>query len=166
MRSGLISLAVVGLAMWSSLSLGCRDKADPKATREECTKVAEHIADLIMAHNTANPDQWWESVHTQSAIEHGIPAEVRREAFADWLRSPQGETWKLLRRGQTVAGVQQGIDACVDNATRATVKCLLGATSKAEVHSCDEKAASKRRAPAPPPTAPAGSAAGGSGSAM
>jgi hypothetical protein len=160
MRIGLVVSPLVGLVLWSSLSLGCKDKGPPpKATREECAKVAEHIADLIIEHYAAAPDDWWESIHTVSALETGIPKDVQKVGFKEWLRTPEGETWKLLRRGQTLAGTQQGIDGCVATATKPYAQCLLDAKSKADVTKCDEKFGGASPLPKLP-TAGSGSAAG------
>jgi hypothetical protein len=145
----------VGLAMWGCLALGCKDK-DTKPTREECTQVAEHIADLIIAHYASNADQWYDAV-TAEAGDTGIPPTVTRDSFKGWLDSPEGKTWKLQRRGNTLTGVQQGIEPCVQKATKAQVRCLLAAKSRDDVLACDKKHGTN--------PGPAGSATAGSGSA-
>ena len=148
MRSTLSAFPVAGLLLWSSLSLGCKKEPPPKPTREECTQAAEHIADLIMADYDAAPDAFWDEVHTVSEIEVGIPKEVDKRGFRAWLQTPEGQTWRTLRRGQTLVGTQRGIDPCVNEGTQAQVKCLLAAKTKVQVLQCDEKYAPKGQKPA------------------
>lgn len=155
----------VGLALWGGLALantGCKDK-HPKPTREECTQVAEHIADLIIAHYAANAEQWYDAVIAEGG-DTGIPPAVQREHFKGWLDTPEGKTWTLQRRGNTLTGVQQGIEPCVQKATKAQVRCLLAAASKDEVVACDRKHGTNP-GPAPGSGSAIGSAAVGSGSA-
>lgn len=129
---------VVGLAMWSSLAIGCRDSTPPRPTREECTAAAEHIAELIIDHFMADPAAWFEAISKEPGPT-GIPPVITKEVFGDWLQSPPGRTWLLQRRGNTLSGVQQGIDPCVENGTKAQVKCLMTAKSKDDVVACDVK---------------------------
>jgi hypothetical protein len=136
------------------LALGCGDKAPERATREDCAKVAEHIADLIVADAKANPDSMWDALH-QGSGDTGIPAAVTKEQFKPWLGTSQGETWMMQRRGQTLAGTQQGIEPCVQKGSKPLVQCLLAANTKEAVEACD-----KRFAPAAPGSAAAGSATG------
>ncbi len=126
-----------GLALWGCLALGCKEKST-KPTRDECIQVAEHIADLIIAHYAANAEQWFDAVASEGG-ETGIPATVTRETFKTWLDSPEGKTWKLQRRGNTLTGVHTGVEPCVEKATKAQVRCLLAAKSREDVLACDQK---------------------------
>lgn len=132
---------VVGLALCLSLASGCQSKP-AKPTRDECTQVAEHIAELIIAYYTANPQEWFADVSAEPG-DPGLPKDIDKTTFAAFLGTEPGKTWALQRRGQTLSGVQQGIDLCVQNATKAQVKCLLAAKSKSDVVACDEKHAKK-----------------------
>ena len=138
MFAAMRSIFVAGLALWSSLALGCSDNAPPKPTREECTAAAEHIAELIIDHFMSDPPAWFEAVLKESGPTN-IPPVITKEVFGDWLQSPPGRTWLLQRRGNTLTGVQQGIDPCVENGTKAQVKCLMTAKSKDDVVACDAK---------------------------
>jgi hypothetical protein len=128
---------VAGLALCISFGIGCRSKPT-QPTRDECSKVAEHIAELIIAHYLANPQEWFEAVAAEPG-DTELPKEIEKTTFEAFLATEPGKTWLLKRRGQTLSGVQQGIDPCVENATRAQVKCLLAAKSKTDVAACDEK---------------------------
>lgn len=155
----------VGLALCGGLALansGCKSKSD-KPTREQCTRVAEHIADLIIEHYAANAEQWYDAVTAEEG-DTGIPPAVQRASFKAWLDTPEGKTWTLQRRGNTLTGVQQGIDPCVEKATQAQVTCLLAAKSKDDVVACDRKHGTNP-GPAPGSGSAIGSAPAGSASA-
>ncbi len=138
------------------LALGCGDKKSPAATREECSQVAEHIADLIIADAKANPEALWDALAEAGSGDSGIPADVTKPVFKLWLDSTQGQTWMMQRRGQTLSGTQQGIDTCTKHATHDQVTCLLGSKTKVDVEACDR---------ARKPATATGSASQGSGSA-
>lgn len=133
------------LALCTSLAFGCQSSPS-KPTREECSKVGEHIAELIIAHYTANPQEWFEAVAAEPG-DSGIPNEIDKTTFGAFLATEPGKTWLLQRRGQTLSGVQQGVDLCVDNATRPQTQCLLAAKSRDDVVACDHKFAKKVEAP-------------------
>ena len=135
----------VGLALCTSLAFGCQSKP-AKPSRDECAKAGEHIAELIIAHYLANPSEWFEAVAAETG-DTGLPKEIDKATFGPFLTTEPGKTWLLQRRGQTLSGVQQGIDPCVQNATKAQVQCLLATKSKADVVACDEKHAKKDTAP-------------------
>lgn len=122
----------VGLLLCVLLA-GCGSKGN-KVTREDCSKVADHIADLIMDHMQAHPDELWEQVQDQNT---GLPPTVTKEALPQFIETPEGKTWLLKARGFTRSGVEQGIDACVQKATRKQVSCLLAAKSRDDVTACD-----------------------------
>jgi hypothetical protein len=155
MRPSVSLVRHAGFGLWMVLALACGSKGGDHATREDCTKVSEHIADLIVNEAKANPDALWDVLHEGSG-DSGIPADVTKPVFKLWLDSTQGQTWMMQRRGQTLSGTQQAIESCVKNATSAQVKCLLGSKTKLDVEACD-----RARAPATgsaAPAAPAGSA--------
>jgi hypothetical protein len=129
----------VGLALWTVLAVGavgCGDKAPAKATRAECMQVAEHIADLIMDHFTKNPDEWWDSFE---GTDSGLPPTVQKATFKAYLDTPEGKTWLMQRRGNTLSGTKEGVDTCVAQASRALAACLIAAKSKDDVVACDAK---------------------------
>jgi hypothetical protein len=124
MRFGLLLCVVLA---------GCGSK-DDKVTRDDCAKVADHIADLIMDHMEAHPDELWEQVKDQQT---GLPPAVTKETLPQFMQTPEGKTWLLQRRGFTRSGVEEGIDSCVQKATRKQVSCLLAAKSRDAVTACD-----------------------------
>jgi hypothetical protein len=125
----------VGLLLCVSLaSLASCGNKDAKVSREDCAKVADHIADLIMDHMQAHPDELWEQVKTEQT---GLPASVTKETLPQFIETPEGKTWLLQRRGFTRSGVEQGVDTCVQKATRKQVTCLLAAKSREDVTACD-----------------------------
>lgn len=127
MRRGLV------LCVALELLVSCGGK-DQKVTREDCSKVADHIADLIMDHMQSHPDELWAQVQGQDT---GLPATVTKETLPDFMQTPEGKTWLLQRRGFTRSGVEQGIDKCVEKASRKQVDCLLKAKSREDVTACD-----------------------------
>ena len=112
---------------------GCGTK-EVKVSREDCTKVADHIADLVMDHMQAHPDELWDQVQGQDT---GLPATVTKETLPQFMETPEGKTWLLQRRGNARSGVEQGIDTCVKSASRKQVSCLLAAKSREDVTACD-----------------------------
>ncbi len=136
---------VAGLALCSSLAFGCQ-RSPAKPSRAECTQVAEHIAELIISHYTAHPTEWFAAVEAEEG-DSGLPPELTQETFAGYLATEPGKTWLLMRRGQTLAGTQQGIDLCVSNATKAQAHCLLAAKTRDDVVACDDKHAKKDTSP-------------------
>jgi len=135
------TVSIVGLALWMALAIAC--KKDPpasatKATREDCTRAGEHIADLIVADYRAKPDAFWD-VYTREPGESGIPPEVTKAEFAAWLASPPGATFLAQRRGNVLAATRQAVDGCVEHGSKALVSCLLAARTQADVEACDAK---------------------------
>ncbi|HSD87935.1 MAG TPA: hypothetical protein VLB44_10495 [Kofleriaceae bacterium] len=123
-----------GLLLWISLVLvvSCGNKGE-KVTREDCSKVADHIADLVVDHLTSHPDELLEQVGSNS----GLPAGTTKDTLPPFLASPEGKTWLLQRRGLVRTGVEQGIDKCVSSASRKQVTCLLAAKTRDDVTACD-----------------------------
>jgi hypothetical protein len=123
-----------GLLLWIPLVLvvSCGNK-EPKVTRDECSKVADHIADLIIDHFTTHPDELLQQVGSDS----GLPAGSTKESLVQFFASPEGKTWLLQRRGFVRTGVEDGIDTCVATASHKQVRCLLAARSRDDVTACD-----------------------------
>src|SRR5690606_18322523 len=127
---------LLGLTIWTCLACACGDKAPAKATREDCTKVAEHIAELVIADAVANPADLFDRL----ASVGGVPDGVTKDGFGEFLATPEGKTLLMQMRGQTLSATQLGIDSCVDNALKSDTACLLAAKSRADVDACDAKA--------------------------
>jgi hypothetical protein len=128
----------LGFVMWIVLVgalAGCSSKSE-KVTREQCSKVADHIADLLIEHYRTHPDELWDGM-TAEPGETGVPKTVTKETFKAYLDSPEGKTWLMQRQGQARSGTEAGIKPCVDNATPKQVKCLLAAKSRDDVNACD-----------------------------
>lgn len=126
-----------GLAIWILLVLGFGCGNPPaKATRDDCTKVADHIADLIIDNLTAHPDELWDSI-TSKPGDTGLPPTVTKSSLGSYLSTPEGKTWIMQRRGDVRTGAELGIDKCVSSATKKQVKCLLSARSRDDVNACD-----------------------------
>jgi hypothetical protein len=128
--------------------------------------VSENIAGIILKEKTDRAEEWFDAIKAApDASNSGLPADLPRTAFKLWLDSPEGRTWLMQRRTNLLVGVQQGIEGCVENATKAQVKCLLAAKSKDDVGVCDQKFKQKSAEPAPEPApATAGSSAAPAGS--
>ena len=125
-----------GLVLWILLVLlvSCGNKAGAKVTREDCAKVADHMAEVMIEHYTAQPDQLWLEVEGKDA---GLPPTVTKDTLAEYIQSPSGKTWMLQRRGFVRTAMEPGVDSCVAKANRAQVDCLLKAKSRADVTACD-----------------------------
>lgn len=139
-----------GLSLWILLVLvvSCANKTE-KVTRQDCEKVADHIAQVIMDHYVSHPDELWAGMSDPYASD--IPRTVTKETFEDWLASPTGKTWTMQRHGQVRSSAEAGIQPCVDVATPALVTCLLAAKTREDVTACDKKyPASARGSNAPP----------------
>lgn len=129
-----VAVMRAGLLLWIPLVLvvSCGNK-DAKVTREDCTKVADHISDLIMDHYTSHPDELLSQVGSDS----GLPPGSTKESLPAFLASPEGKTWLLKRRGLVRTSVEDGIDKCVTTASRKQVTCLLAAKTRDDVTACD-----------------------------
>ena len=125
-----------GLSMWILLVLvvSCGNKGDAKVTRDDCSKVADHIAEVMIDHYTAHPDELWPEVEGK---ETGIPATVTKDTFATFLGSPEGKTWLIQRRGFVRSAMEPGVDSCLAKASRKQVACLLKTKSREDVTACD-----------------------------
>ncbi len=128
-----------GLLLWIGLVLviSCTDKGE-KVTRQQCSKVADHVADLILDYYVGHPDEWWDAL-TAEPGDTGLPKAVTKETFKTYLESPEGKTWVMQRHGQARSGTEAVIDRCVEQATPRQVQCLLAAASKDDVTACDQK---------------------------
>jgi len=123
--------------MWIVLVLcvSCGNKQE-KVTREQCSKVADHIAELKIAHYTAHPDELWEETTAQP--ETGLPPTVTKETFKAFLDTPVGKTWLMQRHGEVRSNAEAAMTNCVDHATPKQVSCLLAAKSRDDVTACDQ----------------------------
>jgi len=128
----------LGFALWIALacSYGCSKKSE-SVTGEQCSKVADHIADLIIDHYATHPDELWDGM-TAEPGDTGLPKTVTKETFKAFLDSPEGKTWMMQRRGQARSGTEKGIDQCVQHATPKQVQCLLAAKTRDDVTACDK----------------------------
>jgi hypothetical protein len=126
-----------GLGLWILLVLvvSCSNKGE-NVTREQCTQVADHMADLMIDDSVAHPDAWWDGM-AESAIDTGMPKTVTRASFASFLTTPEGKTWLMKRQGAVRAEMEQGIDvSCMKKATPKTIDCLLAAKTQADAKAC------------------------------
>ena len=130
MRSGF------GLCVVLVLLVSCGDKS-PRVTRDQCAKVADHIADLIMEHYTAKPDELWDGMTVEPG-DTGVPKSVTKETFKDFLATPEGKTWLMQRKGAVRSAAEAGVEPCVASATQKQVTCLLAAKSRDDVTACDQ----------------------------
>ena len=125
-----------GYSLWILLVLVVSSCNKPqKVTREQCSAVADHIAEVIINHYSSKPVELWDGMGTPQ--ETGVPEAVTRETFAAWLASPEGKTWTMQRHGQVRSGTEAGIDLCVQKATPKQVSCLLAAKTRDDVTACD-----------------------------
>src|SRR5688572_11118446 len=106
-----------GSALWILLVLlvSCGNKST-KVTRDDCAKVADHIANLIIQHYTAHPDELWDGLAADGG-DTGLPPTVTKPTFKAYLDTPEGKTWMMQRHGQARSGTEAGIDQCVAKAT-------------------------------------------------
>jgi hypothetical protein len=118
------------------LLLGCGKPAD-KVTRDQCSKVADHVASIIVDHYTAHPDELWDLIHQQDKPSD-LPPTVTKESFKSYLATPEGKTWSMQALGAARSGTEAVIDKCVAEATPSQVKCLLAAKSREDVNACDQ----------------------------
>jgi len=118
------------------LVLGCGSKRE-QVTREQCRQVADHIADIIIDHYAAHPDELWDAI-TAEPGDTGVPQAVTKESFKAFLDSPEGKTWLMQRHGQARSGTEAGIQPCVEKASAKLVKCLLAAKTHEDVTACDK----------------------------
>jgi hypothetical protein len=129
-------VGVSGLGLWILLVLvvSCGNKADPKLSRDDCSKVADHLAEVMVDYLTSHPDELWTAVEGKDT---GLPASVTKESFATYLTSPEGKTWLIQRRGFVRSEMEPGVDSCLAKASRKQVTCLLHAKSRDDVTACD-----------------------------
>jgi hypothetical protein len=116
------------------LLVSCGNKGETKVTRDDCNKVADHMAELMIEHYTAAPDDLWLELEGKDA---GLPATVTKETLPAFLASPDGKTWLVQRRGFVRSAMEKGVDSCVTKASRKQVDCLLAAKSREAVTACD-----------------------------
>ena len=116
------------------LGSGCGSKA-ARVTREDCVKVADHIAELIVGYLSSHPDELWDAVTSEG--ETGLPPTVTKATLGAFIATPEGKTWMMQRRGHVRTGTEQGIDKCVKAASAKQVKCLLAAKTREDVNACD-----------------------------
>lgn len=145
MRRAASFVVAVGLGLCVAFGCGDRESATRKATYQECANAAEHIAALMIAEETAKPDELWERMHAGDG-DSGIPEHVTKEGFASWLASPEGKTWSMQAHGHVLSGTQRGIESCTKKATKQDIDCLIKTTSKSEVDACDQAALARERA--------------------
>ena len=126
----------VGHLIWIPfvLLISCGNKAETKVTRDDCAKVADHMAEVMVDHYSAHPDDLWTEIEGKDA---GMPASVPKETLPAFLASAEGKTWLLQRRGFVRSAMEQGVDSCVTKASRKQVNCLLVAKSREAVTACD-----------------------------
>jgi hypothetical protein len=126
----------LGHVLWVPLVLvvSCGSKGTAKVTREDCAKVADHIAEVMIDHYSAHSDELWTEVEGKDA---GLPPTVTKDTFGEYLASPNGKTWMLQRRGFVRSAMEPGVDSCVTKANRAQVDCLLKAKTRTDVTACD-----------------------------
>ncbi len=124
--------------MWTALVLvvSCGNKGSEKVTRQDCEKVADHIAGLIIDHYRAHPDELWDEM--AATKKDALPAGVTKETFKAYLDTPEGKTWMMQAQGAARSGTEQGIEPCMQHATPTQVTCLLAAKTKADVTACDK----------------------------
>jgi hypothetical protein len=125
------------IALVLVLAAACAKSSSDKVTREQCSRVADHIAEIIVEHYAAHPDEFWDAL-TAEPGDTGVPKTVTKETFKVFLDSPEGKTWMMQRHGQARTGTENGIDPCVQHATRKQVDCLLAAKTKDDVTACDK----------------------------
>jgi len=125
-----------GLVLWIPLVLvvSCGNKGRAKVTREDCAKVADRVAEVMVDHFSSHPDELWAEIDGKDS---GLPPTVTKDTFGEYLQSPNGKTWMLQRRGFVRTAMEPGVDSCVAKANRAQVDCLLKAKSRADVTACD-----------------------------
>ena len=115
----------------------CGKASSDKVTRERCSKVADHMADIRMEHYAAHLDELWDDANREP--DHaGLPDTVTKETLKAYVDSPEGKTWWMLQQGQARTRIEQGIDFCVQNASPKLVACLLAAKTQDEVNACDK----------------------------
>ena len=138
-----------------ALLAGCGKEA-PSVTREQCAKVADHIATVIIDHYASHPEELWEGM--ADPYETGVPKSVTKDSFKPYLASPEGKTWLMQRHGQVRSSAEAGIEPCVTHGTPSLVRCLLATKTREDVEACD-RANPSRNAPnpqgSPPPANPA-----------
>jgi hypothetical protein len=127
----------LGFALWIAIacSYGCASKAET-VTREQCSTVADHIAEVIVAHYTTHPDELWDLIHSQDKPTD-LPPNITKQDFAAYLATPEGKTWSMTALGAARTGTEGVIDKCVAEASPKQVKCLLATKTREDVTACD-----------------------------
>jgi hypothetical protein len=128
----------LGFALWIAIacSYGCGSKGE-KVTREQCSKVADHVATVIIDHYTTHSDELWELMHAQPN-QSDLPPNVTKDNFKAYLATPEGKTWSMKALGAARTGTEGVIDKCVAEASPKQVKCLLAAKTREDVTACDQ----------------------------
>jgi hypothetical protein len=127
----------IGSTIWILLVLlvSCGNK-QTKVTREDCTKIADHVAELVIQHYSAAPEELWDVMHVEPG-DTGLPDTVTRETLKSFLATPEGKTWLMKRQAKIREGTEMGIDGCLAKATPRQVDCLLAAKTREAVKACD-----------------------------
>jgi hypothetical protein len=121
--------------------LGCGSKGKgPTLTREDCLRVADHTADMLMTYYTSHPDELWDGVHANPG-DTELPAAVTKETFAAFLASPEAKPWLAKRHEQARSGLRNGdvIDRCAGHKSQKWLACMLATTSPNDTDSCDKQ---------------------------
>jgi hypothetical protein len=130
-------MRVLATSIVFGILVSCGGSKDQKVTREDCAKVADHIAEVMIADYAKQPDVLWDAVHAEEA-EPDLPATVTKESFKGYLDSPEGKTWLMKRHAEIRTGTEMAIDGCMQKATRKDITCLLASKTRDDVVACDK----------------------------
>jgi hypothetical protein len=129
-------VGLCGLGLWILLVLvvSCGNKGGGTVTREDCAKVADHLAEVMIDGYSAHPGELWQEIEGKDT---GLPTTVTKDTFAAYLGTPEGKTWLIQRRGFVRSAMEPGVDSCLAKASRKQVTCLLQTKSRDDVAACD-----------------------------
>jgi len=132
--------AWVGVVMLVALGCGSK-KSKPRATRDDCLQVADHTADMLVEYLVAHPDMFWDGVHNNPG-DTGIPPDVTKETFPQFLASPDGKAWVEKRHVRTREGLRDEADIkkCTGVQTKKWVACMLASSKPEDGAACDASA--------------------------